>query len=456
MLNASEKIALIEEFEKLAGIVNLGIRSGDNVAEVQLNSLLFENLKVDFKKNCPILTDILHDLFPYDKSCDRKGKGAIHALSLLASLKNKQCRNDITIVFSIMLISFGAGCRMVNMLNKVGLTLHWDTLMNFLDNQLKKKIDHVKSLTPLELPLLLLMDNINIYRGNNRHHRLFKAYGQNMWNFTVRSLFIPQYDEINHLFTCKETATQSQYDVTEFSCKNIVIKNNEEHLKIWENQVDDYLTLLLKNGLSFETSVPFKNMSESDCNNCLKYKRYNISNDLKITLSHSIDQSHSGIQSQTVILPLSLENNSTIAGTTVTLDQFGKEFSIPSVPKVESLLFDRSTKAFCFKKAREHVEFNLMVNHHKRITELNDKMTMQLSGDENDHELQDPINEDCSDGDCNANDDDQGSENGEDEFLFSANVSGQEMTTTLKSVQELFRKQDRIFNSTFDSLKNKF
>ena len=177
---------------------------------------------------------------------------------------------------------------------------------------------------------------------------------------------------------------------------------------------------------------------------------------MKITLSHSIDQSHSGIQSQTVILPLSLEDNSTIAGTTVTLDQFGKEFSIPSVPKVESLLFDRSTKAFCFKKAREHVEFNLMVNHHKGITELNDKMTMQLSGDENDHELQDPINEDCSDDDCNANDDDQGSENGEDEFLFSANVSGQEMTTTLKSVQELFRKQDRIFNSTFDSLKNKF
>ena len=76
---------------------------------------------------------------------------------------------------------------------------------------------------------------------------------------------------------------------------------------------------------------------------------------------------------------------------------------------------------------------NLMVNHHKRITELND------------HELQDPINEDCSD---------QGSENGEDEFLFSASVSGQE--TTLKSVQVLFRKQDRTFNRTFDSLENKF
>ncbi len=76
-------------------------------------SCKYEVVYRDFEKNCPILIDILHDLFPYDESCDNKGKGAIHALSLLASLKNKQCRNDIT----LMLISFGAGCRMVNMLS---------------------------------------------------------------------------------------------------------------------------------------------------------------------------------------------------------------------------------------------------------------------------------------------------------------------------------------------------
>ena len=78
------------------------------------------------------------------------------------------------------------------MLNKCGLTDHWDILMNFLDDQLERKIKHVETLTPQKIPLLLLIDNVNTYRGNKlRHHRLFKAYGDNMRNFTVRGLLNP-------------------------------------------------------------------------------------------------------------------------------------------------------------------------------------------------------------------------------------------------------------------------
>ena len=79
------------------------------------------------------------------------------------------------------------------MLNKVGLTIHWDTLMNFFDEQLKKQ-DLITSQTPAELPLLLLMDNINICTGNKRHYRLFQKYGEHMWNFTGRGLLIPRLD----------------------------------------------------------------------------------------------------------------------------------------------------------------------------------------------------------------------------------------------------------------------
>ena len=161
-LSASEQGPLVDEFQKLSNMVNLGIRSGENIAEVQINSDVFQNLQIHVKNDCPILTEIIQLLFPCDSS-DRKENGAIHALALLASLRNRQCRNDITLVFTAMLASFGAGCRMVNMLNKISLTNHWDTLMNFLDKELDKKIAHVTSRTPKELPLLLLVDNINIY-----------------------------------------------------------------------------------------------------------------------------------------------------------------------------------------------------------------------------------------------------------------------------------------------------
>ena len=252
LLSASGKSSLLEEFQKLEDVVNLGIRSGKNNAEMNVTNLLFENIKVDFEENCPLLTDILHVLFPKTKRTEKKEKGAIHSLALLASLRNKQCRNDVTLIFSLMLVSYGAGSRMVNMLNKIGLSVHWDTLMNFFDQQLETKNAYVKSLTPEEVPLLLLMDNINIYHGNKCHHRLFKMYGANMWNITVRGLLIPEIDGIGHLFSCKETATQSQQDVTKFDYENITIEKNEEHMKIWKTHKDGYLVQLFNYACPWE------------------------------------------------------------------------------------------------------------------------------------------------------------------------------------------------------------
>jgi len=162
------------------------------LAEEQITGETFTNLKHNFAQECPMLTEIVQCLFPDTGMTDRKTKCAIHALSLLTSLRIRQCKNDIILLFTIMLVSYGACCRMINMLNKCGLTIHWDTLMNFLDQQLERKSKHEETLTPQEIPLLLLIDNVDIYRGNKlRHHRLFKAYGDNMWNFTVRGLLIP-------------------------------------------------------------------------------------------------------------------------------------------------------------------------------------------------------------------------------------------------------------------------
>ena len=177
-------------------------------------------------------------------------------------------------MFTLMLVSFDAGCRMVNMLNKIGLTLHWDTIMNFLDKQLQKKIEHVKLKTPQDLPLSLLMDNINIYRGNKRHHRLFKVYGENMWNFTARELLIPRLDDLEDLLKCKETATESQYDVTKFKFADFSVENNAKHLELWNSHADSYLTELLKDGLCLRTDTDkvLKDMSEAECNSCLSSK----------------------------------------------------------------------------------------------------------------------------------------------------------------------------------------
>ena len=82
-----------------------------------------------------------------------------------------------------------------------------------------------------------------------------------------------------------------------------------------------------------------------------------------------IDSSQSHKKTNTIILPLSLENNSTLAGTCAILDQFAKEFSIPTSCQSENLPFDNNWKTFCLKQAREHAEFIFMMNHHVQARE---------------------------------------------------------------------------------------
>ena len=85
-VSASETNLLIEEFNKLSTIVNLGIRTGNNFADAEITSDVFKNFKLDFQRDCPHLTDLIQALFPGDN--ERKEKGAMHALGLLASLRN--------------------------------------------------------------------------------------------------------------------------------------------------------------------------------------------------------------------------------------------------------------------------------------------------------------------------------------------------------------------------------
>ena len=78
------------------------------------------------------------------------------------SLRNSHCQNDVTLVFTLMLVAYGAGARLVNMLNRIGVTMHWDTRMGFLDKCKLKKDGELHSKIASEKPLIVLMDNVNI------------------------------------------------------------------------------------------------------------------------------------------------------------------------------------------------------------------------------------------------------------------------------------------------------
>ena len=76
---------------------------------------------------------------------------------------------------------------------------------------------------PDSTPIILLMDNINLYRGNKRHHRLFKTQGPKMWNFTGRGAIIPDMSGLDELMACKETATEPQKEVSDINPEDILL-----------------------------------------------------------------------------------------------------------------------------------------------------------------------------------------------------------------------------------------
>ena len=92
-------------------------------------------------------------------------------------------------------------------------TPQWGTPSNFLDAQLEEKISRVKMLTADGMPLILLKENINIYKAKNI--RLFKDYGDNMWKFTVRGLVRPFL-----------MGWRNQYDIKNLNFSHIELENN--------------------------------------------------------------------------------------------------------------------------------------------------------------------------------------------------------------------------------------
>ena len=120
------------------------------VRKVFFNEEIFTDLVKNVAEKFLFLFDIVKTLLPSDEK--RKEKRAVHSLSLLMSLRNNQCQNDVTLVFTILLVGYGAGTRIVNMLNKVGLTLHWVTLIIFLDRYNKQRLTNCTQIYQLRNP----------------------------------------------------------------------------------------------------------------------------------------------------------------------------------------------------------------------------------------------------------------------------------------------------------------
>lgn len=161
-LCSNDKDKLNEEIEAFIGFLDIGIET-KSFEEINFNAI-FNSLPSNLRERCPLLYDVLDALLlnrnDGRKVSEMRVKSAVHALSILVSLKSQKIQNDFKILFICLCVSFGAGMRFVNMLNHLGMTVSWDKIINFFDSRKGKQEQEIAKQTPVETPVILMFDNI--------------------------------------------------------------------------------------------------------------------------------------------------------------------------------------------------------------------------------------------------------------------------------------------------------
>ena len=362
---------------------------------------------------------------------------------ILISLRSQKIANDFKLMFTYLCISFGAGFRFITMMNHLGLTVSWEKAIKFFDEQQKRREKDIAQLSPADIPVILMIDNINIYRGKRKHLRLFKSAGPTMWNFTGQALLIPSVDGMDKVLNDKESCISSQGSVTDMKPDNIYLENDDEKTKLFNAFVDKYLVELLDvalNKLPFSVHQ-FKEMTEKQidswiatASNFESTEKYHLDIPTANELLPNVVQSS---KSNVHILPLSLEDNSTILGTTSILDKLSKDFSVPEGKKdAECLPFNYVTSNFDVISSRAHFELLLSQKGHKqnmKQTESQMQSTKKTFG----------LTEDDSDNDFSFDSDEENTQ--------SITTSSKD-TVTLEQERNRFQNEDKPFWEAYNGL----
>ena len=107
--------------------------------------------------------------------------------------------------------------------------------MKFFDSRKAKKEKEIGKETPIDTPVILMFDNINMYQEKRKHLHLFKYMGPTMSNFTGQAVLIPNVAGMGDLIRDKNACLQPP---------KRVLQLNPEDVFIQSDQANDYRKLL--------------------------------------------------------------------------------------------------------------------------------------------------------------------------------------------------------------------
>ena len=159
-----------------------------------------------------------------------------------------------------------------------------------------------------------------------------------MWNFTGRAFIIPfLFEPVKTKIGNKEDMCQSQRDVLKLTYSDILYSSKNIDDKLFEKYKDYYVLSAMDNAYNClpNSKKRFSEMSETEFNAWISAsnfskpkKRYKIH---VPTVEDIIDMTNNWRKTAAFVLPLSLEDNATIAGTSSILKEFETDFELHSL-----------------------------------------------------------------------------------------------------------------------------
>lgn len=135
-LTEQQKASIKSEMRLLEHICDKNIR-GSSVLESSsnINPMLFKEILDAFTDKCPFVFEIVESLVISNpvsrnilKTNAHKILCGLQTLGFISNIRNSKTQNCFPLMFGLLCISYGAGERFIDMLQSMGLSLHWNTM----------------------------------------------------------------------------------------------------------------------------------------------------------------------------------------------------------------------------------------------------------------------------------------------------------------------------------------
>ncbi|CAB4007800.1 Hypothetical predicted protein, partial [Paramuricea clavata] len=246
----------------------------------------FENVTLSIKEKCPLLTSIITTLAvgkstkrnTGNKDSNFKFKTALQAILALDDVKSERTKSSFSVLFGLLLFSYGAGKALLTMLEPFGLCKSYEFYRGFLGKSLQHYKNKVNLRCPDGCPVIFLFDNINIHRGRPRYERIQRKATPEMWNFTVRAVMKPDVSGIDNISTMNIDLTP-QRPLKDLKAVDFLLSSYPDLQKLLQQRYDSFLIEAIDmviNVLNFDSDC-IEHMSEKDFDDYINDESYKIS-----------------------------------------------------------------------------------------------------------------------------------------------------------------------------------